>query len=257
MHPILFKIGPLEIPSYGVTLIAVIFLCLYLLKKEAKRLKFDPDLISDLTFLGIIGGIIGAKLLLIIVELPKFIENPAELLSIIRSAGVIYGGQIMGFLTAIYFSKRKGINPWDTLDITAPFLALGIGLGRLGCLFAGCCHGIPYEGFLAIHYPDHPYCEAPAGIGIFPTQLLSLIAGVIIFFILLRILRSRHFKGQVFLTFLGMYGITRGLIEFLRGDTIRGIWFNGLLSTSQLIALCGVVFAVVVYLKRKPRKESA
>lgn len=255
MHPILFKIGALEIPAYGVTLVLVIFLCLFLLKREAVRMDLDPEKITDLTFYGIIGGIVGAKLLLIIVELPRFIQNPADLLGVLRSAGVIYGGQIVGFLTAIYFARKKKIDPWLILDVTAPFLALGIGLGRLGCFLAGCCHGIPYEGFLSVQYPDHPHCEAPAGIGLFPSQLLSLLMGLILYGVLLYLLRRRKFSGQIFLSFLGLYGLGRGLIEFLRGDEVRGVYLGGLLSTSQVIALTGVVVAAFLYWRRRPRKE--
>lgn len=257
MHPILFKIGSLEIPAYGVTLILVIFLCLFLLKREAARMKLDPDKIADLAFFGIIGGIVGAKLLLVLVELPRFIENPADLKGVLRSAGVIYGGQIVGFLTVIYFAKRKKIDPWLILDITAPFIALGIGLGRLGCFLAGCCHGIRHDGFLAVHFPDHPLCEAPANVGLFPTQLLSLAFGVALFFFLRYLLRRRAFPGQIFLAFIGLYGLGRGLIEFLRGDDVRGIYLNGLLSTSQLIALSGMVFAAFLYLRRRPAKEAS
>lgn len=255
MHPILFKIGSFEVPAYGVTLIAVIFLCLFLLKKEAIRMKLDPAMISDLAFFGIIGGIVGAKLLLILVELPRFLADPSELKTVVRSAGVIYGGQILGFLTVIFFARKRGMNPWEILDVTAPFLALGIGLGRLGCLFAGCCHGVPYDGFLALHFPDHPYCEAPAGIGLFPTQILSLIAGVILFLFLRRLLRRRSFSGQIFLSFLMLYGTVRGLIEFWRGDSVRGVWFNGFLSTSQLIALAGVILGSILYFRQRQRKD--
>lgn len=255
MHPILFKIGNLEVPAYGVTLIAVIFLCLYLLKREARRMNMDPALMSDLAFIGIIGGIIGAKLLLILVELPRFIENPGDLTGVLRSAGVIYGGQIVGILSVVGFAIRRKQSPWEVLDLMIPFLALGIGLGRLGCLFAGCCYGIPYEGFLALHFPDHPYCEAPAEVGLFPTQFLSLMLGVGLFFLLRAWLHRRKFAGQIVLGFVMLYGLTRGLVEFLRGDEVRGVWFGGVLSTSQLIALIAIILAAIVYLRRRPRKE--
>lgn len=167
----------------------------------------------------------------------------------LRSAGVIYGGVIGGALGIWWYLRKHGLPLLSTLDVMVPFAALGMGLGRLSCLMAGCCYGMPYEGLFALHFPDHPQCDAPANIGLFPVQIVGLLNGLLLFGLLLFLLRRRKFPGQVFLAFVFLYGLTRGLIEFLRGDAVRGLWFDGLMSTSQIIALSAVVLAAVFYWK--------
>ena len=251
MHPILFKIGSFAIPAYGVLLVATFAISTWALRREAVRMDMDGDKLVDTAVMGLLFGLIGAKALLILVDLPHYWANPKDLVNTIRSAGVIYGGLAGGALGILWYIRRKKMPVWSTLDVLAPFAALGVGLGRASCLMAGCCYGIPYDGPLALHFPDHPNCDAPAGIGLFPVQPLSLINGVVLCLVLIYLLRRRSFEGQIILTWLFLYSLTRGLLEFLRGDTVRGLWFGGTLSTSQIIAVVGIILASVLYLKRR------
>ncbi|CAM2068214.1 Prolipoprotein diacylglyceryl transferase [Sulfidibacter corallicola] len=254
MHPILFTLFGFEVPSYGVALVASFLVSAWLLRREAGRMKLDPEKMTDAAVTGLLWGLIGAKLLLVVVEFPDFLDNPKGFWTLLRSAGVIYGGQIGGALGVIWFIRRHRLQFWTTLDTMVPFLALGIGLGRISCLLAGCCYGAHWDGPLALHFPDHPQCSAPADIGLFPVQPFAILNGIVLFLILRTILRHRQFHGQVLASFLGLYGLTRGLLEFARGDSVRGIWLGGTVSTSQLIALCGIVLAVALYQfqRRKP-----
>ena len=249
MHPVLFKIGNFAVPTYGALLAIAFLLSAYLLKKEAVRRDLDPEKVSETAVAALLGGLIGAKILLILVEFPVYWENPRELLGTLRSAGVIYGGVLGGLTGVIWFIKKHKLPVWSTLDLFAPFAALGMGLGRLGCLAAGCCYGREYHGIFALHFPGPPTCPAPAG-GLFPTQPLGFINGLLLFTFLLWLLRRRRFPGQVILAFLGLYGITRGLLEQFRGDSVRGLWIYESLSTSQIIALAAVIISAVWYWKR-------
>ncbi len=252
MHPILFEIGGFKLPAYGALLVVAFLVSLFLLKREAVRASLDPQRVADAAIIGLLAGLVGAKITLILIDLPEYLADPKQLLSTIRSAGVIYGGQIAGAAGVIWHIRRHNMPFWKTLDLMVPFLALGIGLGRVSCLMAGCCYGSPYEGPLALHFPDHPYCEAPAGVGLFPIQIVSMINGVALFFLLLFFLRRRRFDGQIVALFTILYGVARGLIEIYRGDAIRGLWLGGSVSTSQIIAIIAVVFgAWLYYAKRK------
>lgn len=251
MHPILFKIGNFEVPAYGAILVIDFFICLYFLKKEAERMKLDQEATLNTAVAALFGGMVGAKLLLILVDWKMYLEDPALILGTLRSAGVIYGGQIGGALTAIWYIRHKKLPFWDTIDTMAPFLALGIGLGRLSCLAAGCCYGMHWEGIFALHFPDHPACEAPAGIGLFPIQVVAVLNGILLCVFLVWILRRRAFQGQVVALLMITYGLTRGLMEFMRGDKVRGLWFGGHVSTSQLIAMIGIVLGVLLYLRMR------
>jgi len=251
MHPILFDIGGLKLPAYGAILVVAFLISLFLLKREARRLGLDPNRIADAAIVGLLAGLIGAKLTLILIDLPEYLQDPSRLLDTLRSAGVIYGGQIAGALGVIWYIRRHKLSFWKTIDLMTPFLALGIGLGRISCLMAGCCYGIPYEGLFALHFPDHPMCEAPPGIGLFPVQLLSFLNGLALFGVLLYLLRRKSFEGQITAWFVMLYGLTRGLLEFVRGDDIRGIWLGGAVSTSQLIAAAALVFGIWLYFRQR------
>jgi len=256
MHPILFKIGPLEIPTYGVILVTAFLLATFLIRREASRMGLPVQKLQDLALSVLIMGLVGAKLLLILLDLPYYIKNPDELLHTIRSAGVLYGGVILGLATAIFLIRKHRLPIWDTLDLFAPLMAMGIGIGRLGCFFAGCCYGMPYSGPLAIVFSEHEYCEAPAGVELFPVQLLAVLNGLIIFGFLFWLLRRRKFQGQIVGLFLLIYGFARFCLEFLRGDTHRGIWFDGLMSTSQIIAAIMMVGALALLaIQRKRGKK--
>ena len=250
MHPILFEIGSFQIPSYGAGLVFAFLVATWFLKREANREGLDPKLTVDTAIAGLLFGLIGAKLLLLIVDMPYYLEEPRRIFGTLRSAGVIYGGLVFGTFGIVWFMRRKGMPIWQTLDTMAPFAALGVGLGRLSCLMAGCCYGIHYDGPLALVFPDHPECRADPGIPLFPVQILSLVNGIVLCLVLLRILRKRRFDGQVLIAYLFLYSLTRGLIEFVRGDGERGTFLGDTVSTSQLIAIAGVVIAALWYRRR-------
>lgn len=248
MHPILLEIGSFQIPTYGALLVFAFVTATFLLKREAPRQGLDPEKTVDTAIAGLLFGLLGAKALLVLIDLPLYLRNPKELMSILRSAGVIYGGLIVGTLGVVWYIRRHKLDLWATVDTMAPFAALGVGLGRLSCLAAGCCYGVHYDGPLALTFPDHPHCRAEPGVPLFPIQPLAVINGIVLCMVLVAILRRKKFNGQVLVSYLFLYSVTRGLMEFLRGDDEeRGYWLDGLLSTSQVIAVIGVITAVVWY----------
>ena len=249
MHPILLDLGFIQLPSYGVLLVGSFLLSAWLLKREAPTLGLDPKKVVDVAVIGLLFGLIGAKLLLIVVELPHYIEDPKRILGTIRSAGVIYGGLILGAVGSIWYIRKLKLTMLDTLDLMAPFSALAVGLGRVSCLAAGCCYGSVYEGPFALTFPDHPLCHAPAGVSLFPIQIVGLINGIVLCVGLVYILRRRAFPGQVIAAYGFLYSLTRGLMEFLRGDAVRGEYFDGAVSTSQIIAVVVGVISLFLYFK--------
>lgn len=256
MHPILFHIGDFPIASYGVNLAIAFIISTFLLGREAERQGLDKNDVMDVAVYGLVVGLLCSKLLLILLDLNYYLSNPGEILKTLRSAGVLYGGQIGGLAFAYWLLRRRKLPAWKTFDIAMPYLALAIGLGRISCLLAGCCHGMPYDGPFAIVFPDAPYCEAPPGVSLFPVQALAVINGILLFALLLWVLRKHYrFPGQVAALFMGLYGLTRGLLEFLRGDDVRGLWLGGLVSTSQLIALGFMILAAALYFTLKKRAE--
>src|SRR3990170_6099234 len=141
MHPVLFEVGGLTIYSYGVLLAAAYLLGLQFALVRARQRGLNSQRVMDLGIWIIISALIGAKLLLLIVNFRQFTANPADLLNLARSGGVFYGGLIAAVVVALLYMRRHSLPLWTTTDVFAPGIALGHIVGRLGCLLAGCCFG--------------------------------------------------------------------------------------------------------------------
>ncbi len=244
MHPRLFEIpaifgiGPLTVYTYGVMLAAAYLLGLQLAIVRAKKAGLDSQKMLDLGVALVIAALVGAKLLLLLVNFNYFRSNPEEILVLARSGGVFYGGLIGATLVAFWYIKRHRLPLWTTCDMFAPGIALGHVIGRLGCLMAGCCYGLPTSVPWAVTFTD---AFAAANVGtplnqpLHPTQLYEAGAELIILVFLLTTERKgRTFPGRTFWSYMFLYAVSRFIIEFYRGDE-RGLVMG--LSTSQFISL--------------------
>jgi phosphatidylglycerol:prolipoprotein diacylglycerol transferase len=125
--------------------------------------------------------------------------------------------------------------------------------GRFGCFFAGCCYGSPCHTSIGITFTDS-HSLAPLGVSLYPTQLFEAGGEFVNFLILFTLYRYRKFDGQVFWAYPALYSILRFIVEFFRGDTARGVYFGGAISTSQIVSI--VMFVVsLVMLWQLGRKE--
>ena len=238
MYPELFSLGPVTIYSYGVLLAASYLLGLWLAMRRAKRWGLDAHRVLDLGIYIIIAALIGAKLLLLIVDFDQFNNSPADLLTLVRSGGVFYGGLILAVAVAFWYIARHRLPFWTTCDVFAPGIALGHVTGRLGCLAAGCCYGTPTDVPWAITFTN-PLAAAnvgtPLGIPLHPTQIYEAGAELIILVLLLTTeRRGRTFAGRTFWAYMFLYALSRFIVEIYRGDP-RGEMFG--FSTSQVISL--------------------
>jgi phosphatidylglycerol:prolipoprotein diacylglycerol transferase len=246
VYPELLKLGPITVYTYGVLLAAAYLLGLKLAMTRARSRGLDPNRALDLGIAIIVAALVGAKLLLVLVDFDKFRQNPAEILSIVRAGGVFYGGLIAAVAVAFWYMWRHRMPLWTTCDVFAPGIALGHAVGRLGCLMAGCCYGRETHVPWAITFTN-PEAAAnvgtPLGVPLHPTQLYESAAEALILVLLLWTeKKGRPFEGRTFWSYLVLYGISRFVIEFFRGDE-RGIVF-GTISTSQFISLVIVPVAL-------------
>jgi phosphatidylglycerol:prolipoprotein diacylglycerol transferase len=247
MHPILFEAGPLTLYSYGVLLAAAYLLGLQFAIVRARARGLDARRVMDLGIWIIVSALLGAKLMLLVVDFRRFTQSPRDLLELARSAGVFYGGLIAAVAVAFYYLGRHGLPLWTTTDVFAPGIALGHIVGRLGCLMAGCCFGRPTSVPWAITFHD-PAAAAnvgtPLGEPLHPTQLYEAGAELLILVFLLRLEKlGRPFPGRTFWSYILVYAISRFVIEFYRGDS-RGM--IGSLSTSQFVSVILVPVAIVM-----------
>jgi phosphatidylglycerol:prolipoprotein diacylglycerol transferase len=256
MHPILFDFDGFTIYAYGVLLAAAYLLGLQFALVRARRSGLDAQRVMDLGIWIIISALVGAKLLLLVVDFKQFTENPRDLIGLARSGGVFYGGLIAAVVVALFYLRRHKMPLWTTTDMFAPGIALGHVVGRLGCLMAGCCFGRPTSVPWAVTFHD-PAALAnvgtPLGVPLHPTQLYEAGAeALILVFLLAFERRGRTFPGRTFWSYLLLYGISRFIVELYRGDS-RGMVFN-VLSTSQFVSMILVPLSIVmlVVLSRRP-----
>jgi phosphatidylglycerol:prolipoprotein diacylglycerol transferase len=260
MYPKLLELGPITIYTYGVLLAAAYLLGLQMALARAGRHGLDRARVMDLGIYIIVAALVGAKLLLVAVDVRHFVENPGDLLSLVRSGGVFYGGLILAFAVAVWYVRRHRMPVWPVGDAIAPGIALGHVVGRLGCFMAGCCYGRETDVPWAVTFTS-PEARAnvgtPLGVPLHPTQLYEAGAELLILAGLLALeRRGRAFPGRTFWTYLLVYGVSRFVIEFYRGDP-RGMVAG--LSTSQFISVILVPLsaAMLVWLGRRQPAPAA
>ena len=247
MYPELFSIGPITIYSYGVLLAASYLLGLWLAMRRARQWGLDPNRVLDLGIYIIIAALIGAKLLLLVVDFDQFGGSLADLMSLARSGGVFYGGLILAVVVGFWYVARHRLPFWTTCDVFAPGIALGHVTGRLGCLAAGCCYGKPADVPWAITFTNPLAAQnvgTPLGIPLHPTQIYEAGAELLILVLLLATeRRGRPFAGRTFWAYMFFYAVSRYVVEMYRGDP-RGQVLG--FSTSQFISLVLVPLSVVM-----------
>lgn len=183
-----------------------------------------------------VGMLLGSKLLFFITVLPteltEFNLKKAFFL-FLNSGFVFYGGLLGAIGGGLLSTKISHEDSGKTLNIFIPPFVLFHAFGRIGCFFSGCCYGIPWKYGIAMQ--DTPDIKRV------PVQLMECAAEMIICIVILLKERRKSQQYDLVKTYLILYAPARFLLEFLRGDTARGIWWGGL-STSQYISI--IIFAV-------------
>lgn len=235
MYNEIIKIGFITVHGYGL-MIAIGTLCAVIVaSKRATKRNLDSDIIYNLSFIALIFGFLGAKLLYCIVEIEEMLNNPLQALS--GSGFVVYGGILGGILAIWIYCHIKKISFLDYFDLLIPSVALAQGFGRIGCLLAGCCYGRETDCAIGIIF--HTSTIAPNGVRLFPTQIISSIGDFAIALLLLLYAKKDRKAGKVGVLYLILYSAGRFMIEFFRSDYRGSV---GVLSTSQFIAI--IIFAV-------------
>ena len=257
MHPQLLEIGRFPVYTYGVLLAAAYLTGLWLAVRRARARGLNGDRVMDLGIWIIASALIGAKLLLLIVDFQYYSQNPGELFSVFRSGGVFYGGLIAAVAVAFWYMRRSRLPLWPTTDAFAPGIALGHVVGRLGCVMAGCCYGRPTTVPWAITFTS-PLAAAnvgtPLNVPLHPTQLYEAGAELIILILLLTTERKgRTYPGRTFWLYMLLYALTRFVIEFYRGDPRGAV---GMFSTSQFISILLAPLSVYMLIRLARRSRA-
>ena len=262
MHPRLITTPFFTVHTFGV-LVALAFLAaMWWIVRGAKREELNPDRIISLCLWAIGGGILGAKMLLVIRTFPEYLSNPSELwsLSFLESAGDFYGG-FLGALIAvsIFFWRYPELPVWRTADLFGPAIALGQVIGRIGCFMAGDDYGKTASVWWAVTFTDPDAARiggAPLGVPLHPVQLYESLLCFVLFLFLAWLARVKRFDGEVILTYSLLYAVSRFVLEYFRGDVDRGFVFEGLFSTSQFIAIMVfIASSVFLFIRHNASKK--
>jgi phosphatidylglycerol:prolipoprotein diacylglycerol transferase len=241
MFPIL-NLGPLAIQVPGLFLIAGIWVALNLVEREAVERRLSSGEISNLVLVGLIAGIIGARVWYALRFLNVYMENPVSLFSLNPSTLASQEGILTGVLAAIVYARRKLMPLWPTLDALTPGLAaLGIALG-LSHLASGDAFGAPSR---------LPWAIDLWGELRHPSQIYEIMAAILILWLVWRMKRWDTFNGFLFLSWLGLVALSRLILEITRGDSV--IVF-GSLRSAQVVSL-GVLLLAMMGLHVLGRKQ--
>ncbi len=254
MHPILFKIGPLTIYTYGFFIALAFVTGILWACWEAKRLGEEAEKIMDLGFYLIIAAIIGSRLFFVLLNMKEYLNHPLNIIKIWEGGLVFHGGLIASIVVGFYYLKKHHLNIWKYTDILAPAFILGQAIGRIGCLMAGCCYGKKTTLPWGIVFTD-ANSLAVLDVPLHPTQIYTSIGALCIFGFLLWLRKRKSYEGQVFWLYIVLYSIMRFIIDIFRGDQIYGtrVYFFQALTLTQVLSIVFFLSALYMlwYLKGK------
>jgi phosphatidylglycerol:prolipoprotein diacylglycerol transferase len=256
MSPTLFTIGPFSLPAYGLLAALGVALGTGWTLREAQRAGVETEKILDLAFLLILSGVIGARVFHIIISWDYYRQDILSVLKFWTGGLVFYGGLLTAVLVYIVYIRVKKLPFWKTADLFAPGLALGQGIGRLGCLAAGCCYGRPVELPWSVTFTHPESLAYPLGVPLHPTQLYSSFSLFALFGFLVLFRKRKAFDGQIFLAYAALHGLIRMFLEYFRAD-FRGSGPFGFLTLTQTISLSMIIICplVMFYLYKKQSRQ--
>ncbi|MGQ9778814.1 MAG: prolipoprotein diacylglyceryl transferase [Bacillota bacterium] len=243
MRPVLFYLFGLPVFAYGACLAVAFAVAILLAQREAAREGLRPEMIVDLALVVCLGGLLGARLLFVLLEFDYYRTRLWEILDIRAGGMSFFGAALGGFAAAWFYAKHKGWPRWRLADLCAPYIALGYAIARLGCLLNGCCYG------MATHVPWALACRAGDPTLRHPTQLYAALGSLLLFILLYRFRRHRHFPGFLFFLYMALYAVMRGIVETFRDSKT----IIGGLRLTHLACLAFVLLAVAEIWRRERR----
>jgi phosphatidylglycerol:prolipoprotein diacylglycerol transferase len=260
-HPFSFQIGPVPVTGFGIAVMLGFVVGQLVGQKEIARRGFDPAPIGDVVAASVVGFLVGAKLYYVILMRDWS-------LVFTRSGFVFWGGLVGGIIAAWIVIRRKRIPFLRVADVAGPGIAAGYAVGRTGCWAVGDDYGRPWNGPLAVVFPEGtppstvgvmstqfgidfpPGTDPNAIVAVHPAQLYQTTMGLMMFFVLWRLRDHKHAQGWLFGAYCVAAGIERFIAEFFRAKDDR---FLGSFTLAQAIAVGFIALGVTwLYVLRSP-----
>lgn len=266
MHPVLFEFDTpgflrgifpdtIGIYSYGFLIACgALFGYLYTRYQSKKQLGVSTETVQTMVIIIISAAVVGGKLFVFFEDPSRYWNDPLAMFRNFNTGFVFYGSLLLAVPAMLLYLRASKIPMLPMLDIIAVTTCIVHGFGRLGCFMAGCCYGLPHDGWPSVTF-THPRSSAePLNTPLHPAQLYDAFSIFTIMAILLFLSKRKRFQGQIFLVYILLYSIGRSIVEIFRGDTARGFIIENVLSNSQFIS--GLLFATALYFYLKLRKSS-
>ena len=269
MLPVLFRLpewlpimGGAAITSFGAMMFLSFVVGGLIIRNQMAEGGFDPEKSWDLVFVGVLGGIVGARGYYLLLNWQDTLADPAGML-LSRGGLVWYGGFILATVLVIWQIRRLKLPLGTMADFTAPALAMGYAVGRMGCFLVGDDYGRPTDSWVGIAFPEGApptrvdILERSFGITVdpaliekygdiipvHPTQLYEVGMSTLIFFFLWRIRRHDRHPGWIFAIWLALAGVERFIVEIFRAKDDR---FLGMFTIAQLISVGLIVVGLLL-----------
>jgi phosphatidylglycerol:prolipoprotein diacylglycerol transferase len=267
MFPVLFRLGTIPVNSYGVALALSFLLGVKLGSARAARHGFRATDIADLGIWVMFAAIAGSRAFYVATHVSEFQGHWLDVVAIWKGLyGLsMLGGVLLAVVTAFVYIAIRRWDFWLLADDCIPAFALGILITRIGCFLNGCCFGSPTDCALGVVFPEGSLPASVFGtVPLHPTQLYSSLKGLFLLLVLLAADRRPHFRGFLFVLFIGLYGATRFGLEELRHfdhPTNRLLGYSAFagrygMTDNQIVSLAMVAAAPVLGLVLRIRGGS-
>lgn len=254
MKPVLFHLGGTPVYPFFFTIMVGALLAIGVVWWLCRRERLSEVAAIDMGIIAIVASIVGSRVFHILFEYPGYYwEHPWRVFDFLAGGFVSLGayiGTIGGWLYYFYRRKLPALQYFDVAAVACPVIVFFV---RLGCLLTGCCYGRPTDFHFHLVFPPgstayYYYKDTP----LHATQVYFMLNAVVLLGFMLWRYRHRMFPGQTVATFLIYMGVSRFLLEFLRGDTDRGIYLEWLIpgygiSTGQIVMLSFVAAGSALY----------
>ncbi|QTD42823.1 prolipoprotein diacylglyceryl transferase [Sporosarcina sp. Te-1] len=250
INPIAFELGPISVRWYGILITLGIVLAFLVVQREMVKRGMHPDFLTDLLIWAVPISIISARIYYVIFQWDMYKNHPADIIKTWEGGIAIHGALIGAFLTAYFYTKKRGVSFWKVADIAVPGILIGQIIGRWGNFINQEAHGGPVsEAFMQnTIIPDWIMNQMTIdGVTYHPTFLYESLWNVVGLLIVLVIRRMNLKRGEVFFFYLVWYSIGRFFIEGMRTDSLYG----GDLRAAQIVSILAIVAGISLFIYRR------
>jgi len=250
VHPEVIHLGFLHVRSYGLALATAFLIGTWLGMREARRLGLDEDKLVNVILIVLVASVLGARALYVMEHVQEFRREWGSVLALWQGGLTLYGGIVAGTAAGLLAARRFGLPMWRVADALTPSIALGTGIGRLGCFLNGCCYGRPTSLPWGVVFPPDSYAGLEFGnAAVHPSQLYLAALGFGLFLLTWALRRRVGTPGSLFWWFIVLFALLRIPVDFTRAYEPEAILLRSgswVVTESQFTSLAFALFGILM-----------